>query len=295
MGLLKSRKSALEIYRDGYDNRYPYKKLNSKQFFIDLREAIVEELENQGFCALINHFLDTIIRPQQELGEAICIVVQEMDRIVYSVLEDIIQKYTTGNFTNVENLVEVPHAVEFGTIYQNGVPFPITTIVTWDKCSSLNSYRKQEDCFQLKDLLCNVRNYGQEAHLKFLQNPTTTSNTVNLLQKGVQSMQSMYDNHEGKKIIEKAQRDAKEIIDKANEKKQTILDEANIIRNNANAERQTILNDAHDEKERILREANAERQTIINKANSEARQTKEQADIEYTCLVDSANQKLEKA
>ena len=56
----KPLRTALEVYRSGYQNQYVFGVyvLASQTFFQELREAICYELEHYGFCPLVDELAE---------------------------------------------------------------------------------------------------------------------------------------------------------------------------------------------------------------------------------------------
>ena len=86
----KPLRTALEVYQTGYQNRRVVEGyvLASRNFFVELREAICYELEHYGFCALVDALLE---EPPAY-----------MDKVVYAVFYDLAEGYPSGQLVDTE-------------------------------------------------------------------------------------------------------------------------------------------------------------------------------------------------
>ena len=100
----KPLRTALEVYRSGYQNQYVLGAyvlgvyvLASQTFFQELRNAVCYELEHYGFCSLV----DELLKEPPEY----------MDKVAYAVFCDLAVGYPSGQLTDVRNSDYLPYAL----------------------------------------------------------------------------------------------------------------------------------------------------------------------------------------
>lgn len=86
----KKRLSALEVYNIGY-----FSSCDSKKFFLELRDAIICELEMYGECSFVDKFINGGIG--------------KVDILVYAALYDIKNRYERKNMSDVEGMKYIPN------------------------------------------------------------------------------------------------------------------------------------------------------------------------------------------
>ncbi len=215
---------ALKIYEAGYGSAYGLPNNRSaKEFFIELREAIMYELETYGFCSLLDQLLES--NP---------IV---MDPITSMVFIDIGRVYNgkQKNVSDVEQEPYVPHLRSF---------------VRWDDC-----HFRDKGIF-IRDpanILGWVRQYGRMRHIEALQEkPQTVSQSVQTEQPTpmTEASETMLaqTKEETARILNEAREQEKKILQAANEERQRIL-------NGLEGERNRILQDAREKAKEIERRA----------------------------------------
>lgn len=207
-----NRETALEIYKNGYRDRFYSKETpQSKIFFIKLRSAIVRELETMGFCELLDYILDS----RKGL----------IDLVVFSAFADIESGYEKQKMTDVENDPKyyeyIPH-----------VKGSRMTALRWSDCNG-----RDERCITLNEgtleIFRKARQIVRAKHLKKIECDIHTAH--NGVVDSVNNEQK-----EANQIVEDAKRKAERII---NESKR----EAERITECAKASASTIINEANSE------------------------------------------------
>lgn len=86
----KPLRTALEVYHAGYQNQHMWGGyvLASRNFFVELREAICYELEHYGFCPLVDELLE---KPPAYI-----------DKVAYAVFCDLTVGYPSGQLVDTE-------------------------------------------------------------------------------------------------------------------------------------------------------------------------------------------------
>ena len=106
----EKRASALEIYQNGYQSIFwSGSKIDSKSFFVELRNAVIYEIEKKGNCELVNKILE------QGTGR--------LDIVAYAALEDINQGLEDNTLTDVEK----------DPVYKEYVPH-VRSPLRWHDC-----------------------------------------------------------------------------------------------------------------------------------------------------------------
>lgn len=106
----EKRASALEIYQNGYQSIFwSGSKIDSKSFFVELRNAVIYEIETTGNCELVNKILE------QGTGR--------LDIVAYAALEDINQGFEDNTLTDVEK----------DPVYKEYVPH-VRSPLRWPNC-----------------------------------------------------------------------------------------------------------------------------------------------------------------
>lgn len=106
----EKRASALEIYQNGYQSIFwSESKIDSKSFFVELRNAVIYEIETTGNCELVNKILE------QGTGR--------LDIVAYAALEDINQGFEDNTLTDVEK----------DPVYKEYVPH-VRSPLRWPNC-----------------------------------------------------------------------------------------------------------------------------------------------------------------
>ena len=99
----KDRKTAIEIYNAAYSTRPG--SLSNRQYYVALRTAIVREIEETGYCELLDQLIEQFVTTYQ------------MDGITYFLLYDIADAYESGEMSDVMNdsryKIILPHFPKF--------------------------------------------------------------------------------------------------------------------------------------------------------------------------------------
>ena len=167
--------SAKEIYEQGYsydnlDNKLP----NNKHFFLLLREAIIKELEQYGFCDYIDSLLDDSSK--------------EIDCVVCSVILDIEKNYKSDNSINIENQQVIPHVIS-GYVSNNEheghiLNSTVATYFSWSDCKCKNQITLDISTYLEK--IRRVRNIVRKKHKSSMDKTKNevenTQNSINFIQ-----------------------------------------------------------------------------------------------------------------
>lgn len=137
----KPLRTALEVYRSGYQNQYVFGVyvLASQTFFQELREAICYELEHYGFCPLV----DELLKEPPEY----------MDKVAYAVFCDLAVGYPSGQLTDVRNSDYLPY---------------LNSPVRWSACSAMGKQYGILGSRGVKDIQ-RARDAVREGHLRYLK------------------------------------------------------------------------------------------------------------------------------
>ena len=137
----KPLRTALEVYRSGYQNQYVFGVyvLASQTFFQELREAICYELEHYGFCPLV----DELLKEPPEY----------MDKVAYAVFCDLAVGYPSGQLTDVRNSDYLPY---------------LNSPVRWSACSAMGKQYGILGNRGVKDIQ-RARDAVREGHLRYLK------------------------------------------------------------------------------------------------------------------------------
>ena len=145
----KPLRTALEVYRSGYQNQYVFGVyvLASQTFFQELREAICYELEHYGFCPLV----DELLKEPPEY----------MDKVAYAVFCDLAVGYPSGQLTDVRNSDYLPY---------------LNPPVRWSACSAMGKQYGILGSRGVKDIQ-RARDAVREGHLRYLKTLTEAQPT----------------------------------------------------------------------------------------------------------------------
>ena len=137
----KPPRTALEVYRSGYQNQYVFGVyvLASQTFFQELREAICYELEHYGFCPLV----DELLKEPPEY----------MDKVAYAVFCDLAVGYPSGQLADVRNSDYLPY---------------LNSPVRWSACSAMGKQYGILGSSGVKDIQ-RARDAVREGHLRYLK------------------------------------------------------------------------------------------------------------------------------
>lgn len=137
----KPLRTALEVYRSGYQNQYVLGVyvLASQTFFQELRNAVCYELEHYGFCSLV----DELLKEPPEY----------MDKVAYAVFCDLAVGYPSGQLTDVRNSDYLPY---------------LNPPVRWSACSAMGKQYGILGSRGVKDIQ-RARDAVREGHLRYLK------------------------------------------------------------------------------------------------------------------------------
>lgn len=142
----KPLRTALEVYRSGYQNQYVLGAyvlgvyvLASQTFFQELRNAVCYELEHYGFCSLV----DELLKEPPEY----------MDKVAYAVFCDLAVGYPSGQLTDVRNSDYLPY---------------LNPPVRWSACSAMGKQYGILGSRGVKDIQ-RARDAVREGHLRYLK------------------------------------------------------------------------------------------------------------------------------
>lgn len=193
----EKRASALEIYQSGYQSIFGSgSKIDSKSFFIELRDAVIYEIETTGYCELVNKIL--------EQGTA------GLDIVACAALVDIKKGFEDNMLTDVEKDPK----------YKEYVPH-LRVRLRWSKCEfgrmNVSIQQVYEDVKGAREIL-------QLHHIHTIKMERKTS--INTDKKNIEVVERA--NEQAEKIISNAEVEAKRITNDANAEAIRIIEEAKV-------------------------------------------------------------------
>lgn len=193
----EKRASALEIYQSGYQSIFGSgSKIDSKSFFIELRDAVIYEIETTGYCELVNKILE------QGTGG--------LDIVAYAALVDIKKGFEDNMLTDVEKDPK----------YKEYVPH-LRVRLRWSKCEfgrmNVSIQQVYEDVKGAREIL-------QLHHIHTIKMERKTS--INTDKKNIEVVERA--NEQAEKIISNAEVEAKRITNDANAEAIRIIEEAKV-------------------------------------------------------------------
>lgn len=191
----EKRASALEIYQSGYQSIFGSgSKIDSKSFFIELRDAVIYEIETTGYCELVNKILE------QGTGG--------LDIVACAALADIKKGFEDNMLTDVEKDPK----------YKEYVPH-LRVRLRWSKCEfgrmNVSIQQVYEDVKGAREIL-------QLHHIHTIKMERKTS--INTDKKNIEVVERA--NEQAEKIISNAEVEAKRITNDANAEAIRIIEEA---------------------------------------------------------------------
>lgn len=189
--------SALEIYQSGYQSIFGSgSKIDSKSFFIELRDAVIYEIETTGYCELVNKILE------QGTGG--------LDIVACAALVDIKKGFEDNMLTDVEKDPK----------YKEYVPH-LRVRLRWSKCEfgrmNVSIQQVYEDVKGAREIL-------QLHHIHTIKMERKTS--INTDKKNIEVVERA--NEQAEKIISNAEVEAKRITNDANAEAIRIIEEAKV-------------------------------------------------------------------
>lgn len=193
----EKRASALEIYQSGYQSIFGSgSKIDSKSFFIELRDAVIYETETTGYCELVNKILE------QGTGG--------LDIVACAALVDIKKGFEDNMLTDVEKDPK----------YKEYVPH-LRVRLRWSKCEfgrmNVSIQQVYEDVKGAREIL-------QLHHIHTIKMERKTS--INTDKKNIEVVE--HANEQAEKIISNAEVEAKRITNDANAEAIRIIEEAKV-------------------------------------------------------------------
>lgn len=193
----EKRASALEIYQRGYQSIFGSgSKIESKSFFIELRDAVIYEIETTGYCELVNKILE------QGTGG--------LDIVACAALVDIKKGFEDNMLTDVEKDPK----------YKEYVPH-LRVRLRWSKCEfgrmNVSIQQVYEDVKGAREIL-------QLHHIHTIKMERKTS--INTDKKNIEVVERA--NEQAEKIISNAEVEAKRITNDANAEAIRIIEEAKV-------------------------------------------------------------------
>lgn len=193
----EKRASALEIYQSGYQSIFGSgSKIDSKSFFIELRDAVIYEIETTGYCELVNKILE------QGTGG--------LDIVACAALVDIKKGFENNMLTDVEKDPK----------YKEYVPH-LRVRLRWSKCEfgrmNVSIQQVYEDVKGAREIL-------QLHHIHTIKMERKTS--INTDKKNIEVVERA--NEQAEKIISNAEVEAKRITNDANAEAIRIIEEAKV-------------------------------------------------------------------
>lgn len=193
----EKRASALEIYQSGYQSIFGSgSKIDSKSFFIELRDAVIYEIETTGYCELVNKILE------QGTGG--------LDIVACVALVDIKKGFEDNMLTDVEKDPK----------YKEYVPH-LRVRLRWSKCEfgrmNVSIQQVYEDVKGAREIL-------QLHHIHTIKMERKTS--INTDKKNIEVVE--HANEQAEKIISNAEVEAKRITNDANAEAIRIIEEAKV-------------------------------------------------------------------
>ena len=193
----EKRASALEIYQSGYQSIFGSgSKIDSKSFFIELRDAVIYEIETTGYCELVNKILE------QGTGR--------LDIVACAALVDIKKGFEDNMLTDVEKDPK----------YKEYVPH-LRVRLRWSKCEfgrmNVSIQQVYEDVKGAREIL-------QLHHIHTIKMERKTS--INTDKKNIEVIE--HANEQAEKIISNAEVEAKRITNDANAEAIRIIEEAKV-------------------------------------------------------------------
>lgn len=231
MSELNKKKTALEVYQYGYGLMLTKEGiLDSKRFFLELRDSIIRELETDGECSLIDYIEQT----------------EKIDCLIYAVFRDIANGYENNELSS---LTRDPHFLNYipRIRINNGWRIP------WDEYQSYDiSVQKAWPTIQKAKKAVLARRAEKEAE---------SPNKSALKQAEGEEMK--------KQILKEAEEEAEAIREKARKEAETIKNEAykeaEEIRREARRHAQELTDDARNKAEEKENEISKERaEKLVN-------------------------------
>lgn len=214
----KPLRTALEVYRAGYQNQYVHGGyvLASRAFFVELREAICCELEHEGFCTLVDELLE---KPPRKL-----------DAVVYAVFLDLASGYENGRLTEVTASAYLPYMKAGGAS------------ISWAACSHMQKCFESVGEEARGSVIQRARNVVRKEHLRYLKT-LTEAQTIQKPQKPQEiPITPMPDPKEAERLRKEAKNQAAQLVEDAKQEAKRLTEEAQLEADRINQSAQTAAN-----------------------------------------------------
>lgn len=258
----KKRKTALEIFKSRFQPVYTVSDLPSaKEYYLNLREAVIYELENYGFCYLVDWLIDSPPR--------------SLDPVTLAVFMDISHGYKEKRLADISEGGENEEFVPFVQVaIGNGFSRRYEPLrwIDWNYRQAIPFNNEYPECVRDTRLFVRAEHVNK---IKLLSQPVVKS--------------------ESEEIIQNARNEADDIRKKASEQALTETDNARqqceeIIKK-ANEDAAEILSDANTQSNTIIEEAKESARKIVKDAEDKAAETAEKAGDELIEKYIQKNQK----
>ncbi len=208
----KPLRTALEVYQTGYRNHYVGRThvLASRNFFVELREAICYELEHYGFCPLVDALLE---KPPAH-----------MDVVAYAVFYDLATGYPSGQLVDTERGMD--------SVY---VPYLENPRVSWSACSVMGN-RYGNLTIGVLENIQRARDAVREGHLRYIKTLTEAQPTQQPQEVPVTPVP---DQKEPERLLQEAETQAAQIVKNAEQEAKRLKDEAQLEAERINQSAQT--------------------------------------------------------
>lgn len=191
----EKRASALKIYQSGYQSNFESgSKIDNKSFFIELRDAVIYEIETTGYCELVNKILEQGTR--------------ELDIVACAAFVDITKGYEDNTLTDVEKDPE----------YKENVPH-VRRRLRWSECEYGRSNVSIQEVYKY------VKGAREIIKLHHIHtNKMERKTSINTDKKNIEVVERAKEQAE--KIISNAEAEAERITNDANAEASRIIEEA---------------------------------------------------------------------
>ena len=201
------RITACKINNDYYGRHTINTVPETKQYYLDLREAIIYELRTYGFCDLLDQYLE------EERS------IQCIDLAVFLDIDHGYKKNNLADISNKEYSTYVPY-VKYTDFFQTRLKK-----VRWvDVIKSGLPYQFTEE---VRMRLNHVRTIVRDEHVLFVDNNINEMNAHAYNEKEIADRITQAEN-QASEILEKARNEAKEITDKAQDDAREVIIQANV-------------------------------------------------------------------
>lgn len=199
----KKRATALEIYQNGYQsNFWGGSRSDIKRFFVELRNAVIYEIETTGYCELLDRILE------QGTGK--------LDVVAYAAIADIDNGFENNTLTDVE---KDPRYKDFVPHVSNNMGRKIR----WSDCEPNRAFMRIETVYEV---IHNAKEIIRlhHVHASEMENETVINTEKKEKKKNAEIVE--HANEQAEMIISKARAEAERITNDANAEASRIIEEA---------------------------------------------------------------------